>query len=75
MIPGSLALVTFLDPELPIRVAFNWRGVQEPFGTLVRQWFSFADFLQTANSGEYMGALFLCLGLAVAGFLACLKSV
>lgn len=75
LVPGALSLITFLDPELPIRVAFNWRSLQEPFGALVRQWFSFGNYLQTANTAEYLGTLLLCFGLTVAGFFACLKSV
>ena len=75
LIPGALSLYTFVDPEMPVRLAFQNPGVSDPLGTLLRRWFEFADYLQKANTSDYLGILFLCFGLTVAGLFTCAKAL
>ena len=75
LVPGALSLYPFVSPEAPVRLAFNNRSMGEPFATIVQKWFQFSDFLQTATTSDYLGALFLCFGLTVAGLFTCLKAL
>lgn len=72
---GSLGLVSYIDPEMPIRMAFNFRSAGDPVGTVSRVWFDFVDSLQTMNTIEYGGYALLLFGLAVTGFLTVWKAL
>lgn len=74
LIPSLLCLVVYIDPEMPVRVGMKWSEAPEPFATAITRWFEFANFIQNANTAEYLGYLILFFGLAVAGFFTCLKS-
>lgn len=74
-VPGALLLYTFVSPEAPVRLAFNNPSMGEPLATIVQKWFEFSNFLQTAMTSDYLGALLLCFGLTVTGLFTCVKAL
>jgi ascorbate-specific PTS system EIIC-type component UlaA len=72
MAVGLMGLVTYVDPEMPIRATFKLRSL--PVEAITRPWFEFANNLQQMNAAEYGGYALLFFGLAVAGALTLWKT-
>jgi hypothetical protein len=73
LVSGIVGLLTYADPELPVRATFKLSSVGEPVDTLLRHWFEFSNGLQTMPGAEYIGYLVLFFMLTVSGALTLWK--
>lgn len=67
LLVGVLGLTTFVDPELPIRTSLQVSQSPEPVIWLVRKWFEFSNFLQTAGLLDYWTSLLAVSALTLTG--------